>query len=70
MTISMSKKIKALLNYLDNNIILFLSVFLLAFIPLFPKIPLFSPIEEYIVRVRLEDIFVLITVIISTWQDS
>jgi len=60
----MGKKIKSLLNYLDNNIILLLSGFLLAFIPLFPKIPLFSPIEEYIVRVRLEDIFVLITVII------
>ena len=32
--------------------------FLLIFIPLYPKIPLFSPIEQYIVRVRLEDIFI------------
>lgn len=32
---------------------------MLAFIPLYPKIPLFSPIEQYIVRVRVEDIFVL-----------
>lgn len=35
-------------------------LFLLAFIPLYPKIPLFSPIEQYIVRVRFEDIFVLL----------
>lgn len=60
----MFKKIKSLASYLDDNIILLLSGFLLAFIPLYPKIPLFSPIEEYIVRVRLEDIFVLITVLI------
>ncbi|MDH5533870.1 MAG: O-antigen ligase family protein [Candidatus Pacebacteria bacterium] len=60
----MDKKIKSLINYYDKNILLILGGFLLAFIPLFPKIPLFSPIEEYIVRVRLEDIFILITVII------
>lgn len=60
----MDKKIKLVINYVDNNILLILGGFLLAFIPLFPKIPLFSPIEEYIVRVRLEDIFILITVVI------
>ncbi len=32
----------------------------MAFIPLWPKIPLFSPIEQYIVRVRLEDLFVFL----------
>jgi len=52
------------LDWLDKNILFVLSCFLIAFIPLYPKIPLFSPIEEYIVRVRLEDIFILITVIV------
>jgi hypothetical protein len=46
---------KRILRWLDDNILLVLSGFLLAFIPLFPKIPFFSPIEEYIVRVRFED---------------
>ncbi|MBU0979055.1 O-antigen ligase family protein [Patescibacteria group bacterium] len=36
-----------------------LAAFLLIFIPLYPKIPLFSPIEQYIVRVRIEDILIL-----------
>jgi len=40
-----------------------LAAFLLAFIPLYPKIPLFSPIELYIVRVRLEDIFILLAAV-------
>ncbi len=41
-----------------------LTCFLLAFIPLWPKLPLFQIIPGYIVRVRLEDIFVLIALII------
>ncbi|MEN8253702.1 MAG: hypothetical protein ABFQ62_05005, partial [Patescibacteria group bacterium] len=49
---------KKLISWLDNNLLLFLSAFLIAFIPLWPKIPLFSPIEQYIVRVRLEDVLV------------
>jgi hypothetical protein len=48
----------------DANILLVLSAFLLAFIPLYPKIPLWSPIEQYIVRVRLEDLFILLTAVI------
>lgn len=62
----MEKKIslKKILTFVDQNILLFLGSFLLAFIPLYPKIPLFSPIEEYIVRVRLEDILILLTVIV------
>jgi len=36
-----------------------LAAFLLIFIPLYPKIPLFSPIEQYIVRVRIEDVLIL-----------
>ena len=43
-----------------RNNLFFVSLFLLAFIPLYPKIPLFSPIEQYIVRVRLEDLFLVV----------
>ncbi len=50
------------LHWLDDHILLILGGFLLAFIPLWPKIPLFSPIEQYIVRVRFEDVFLLLTV--------
>ncbi len=39
----------------------------MVFIPLYPKLPLFSPIEEYIVRVRLEDLFVLIAGLWWLW---
>lgn len=35
--------------------------FLLLFIPLYPKLPLFSPLPSYIVRIRLEDILVALT---------
>ena len=52
------KKFKKFLNFLDEKILLILSVVLLAFIPLYPKIPLFDALPGYIVRVRLEDILV------------
>jgi len=57
-------KIKQILTIIDQQIIFWLASFLIVFIPLYPKIPLFSPIEQYIVRVRLEDIAILLTVII------
>lgn len=62
----MKKKIKSLnwLNFLDNNILLILSTFLLAFIPLYPKLPLFDLIEGYIVRVRLEDFLIAFSLLI------
>lgn len=60
----MAKKDKSLLRpilgWLDQNLLLILTGVLLIFIPLYPKIPLFSPIEAYIVRVRVEDILVLV----------
>jgi hypothetical protein len=55
---------KKVLTWLDNNVILLLTAFLLIFIPLFPKLPLFEAIPGYIVRVRLEDIVVLVTAVI------
>lgn len=51
---------KKLLKWLDNNILTVFSFFLIAFIPLYPKLPLFEAIPGYIVRVRLEDIILLI----------
>lgn len=57
-------RLKSLLRWLDDHILLVLGGFLLAFIPLYPKLPLFSPIEQYIVRVRLEDIAVAFTGIV------
>ncbi len=56
-----SFSLKSVLRWLDDNILLLLTFFLLAFIPLYPKIPLWSPIEQYIVRVRVEDLFIVIT---------
>jgi hypothetical protein len=60
----MKLKLKKIINWIDENILLILSGFLLAFIPLYPKLPLFDAIPGYIVRVRLEDIFVLFTAFI------
>jgi len=49
-----------LLKWLDKNILTFISFLLFLFIPLYPKLPLMELIPGYIVRVRLEDIFVLL----------
>lgn len=56
--------IKKILTVIDNNLLLWLSLFLLLFIPLYPKWPLFDVLPGYIVRVRLEDFLILGTVII------
>ena len=53
-----------LLQWIDKNLLLILSSFLIAFIPLYPKLPLFEAIPGYIVRVRLEDILILLTGIV------
>lgn len=45
---------------MPQNLLLIVASFLLAFIPLYPKIPLFDVLPGYIVRVRVEDILVLI----------
>lgn len=49
---------KRLLSWLDNNLLSLLGGFLLVFIPLYPKWPLFDILYGYNVRVRLEDFFV------------
>lgn len=49
---------KKLVKWFDENFLFVFSTFLLAFIPLYPKIPLFDIIPGYIVRVRFEDILI------------
>lgn len=56
--------LKTALTWLDEHIILLLTGFLLAFIPLYPKLPLFDAVPGYIVRVRLEDILVAFTAVV------
>jgi len=63
--------IRNILFWIDNNLVLILAALLIIFIPLYPKIPLWSPIEQYIVRVRLEDLLILIAVpltFIQIWR--
>lgn len=59
MTLMKQFRGRAFLSWLDDHLLLILAGFLLAFIPLYPKIPVWSPIEQYIVRVRLEDFVIL-----------
>jgi hypothetical protein len=55
---------RKLLNWFDENILYFLAGFLLVFIPLYPKWPLFDILPGYIVRVRLEDFLVFLAFIL------
>lgn len=52
---------KKIFSWLDRNLLGVLAGFLLIFIPLYPKWPLFDILPGYIVRVRLEDFIVLFT---------
>jgi hypothetical protein len=52
------------ISWLDNNSLLLLSSLLLVLIPLYPKLPLFDVIPGYLVRVRIEDFAVLLTLIV------
>ncbi len=49
---------RKIFSWLDDNILTVLAGFLLVFIPLYPKWPLFDVLPGYIVRVRLEDFLV------------
>ncbi len=51
---------KSILSWLDAYGLLLASCFLLLFIPLYPKLPLFDAIPGYLVRVRLEDLLILL----------
>ena len=58
------QKFKHILSWLDEHILEYLAYFLVVFIPLMPKLPLFEAIPGYIVRVRSEDILIAITGVI------
>lgn len=60
--------LRKLLSWIDDNLVLILAALLIIFIPLYPKIPLWSPIEQYIVRVRLEDLLILIALPLTCLQ--
>lgn len=53
--------IKKAWKWFDNYFLLLATSFLIVFIPLYPKIPLADIIPGYIVRLRLEDVFIAIT---------
>ncbi len=56
---------------MPQNLLLIIASFLLAFIPLYPKIPLFDVLPGYIVRVRVEDVLVLVAFlyyVIQLWR--
>jgi len=50
-----------LINWLDCHLLTVIAGFLLLFIPLYPKWPLFDILPGYNVRIRLEDILILLT---------
>ena len=60
--------IKKTLSWLDDHILTLLTAILIVLIPLYPKIPLADLIEGYIVRMRLEDIFIAFTLFIYCVQ--
>lgn len=51
---------KKLLNFIDDHLLEFIAIFLIIFIPVYPKFPLFDILPGYIVRARLEDILMLL----------
>jgi len=59
---------KKTFSWIDNNLTTILGAFLLVFIPLYPKLPLFDILPGYIVRVRLEDFFVAFSIAIFVLQ--
>lgn len=59
---------RSCIRWFDDHGVTVFAAILILLIPLWPKIPIFSPIEQYIVRVRLEDFVVLIAVIFTGVQ--
>ncbi len=59
---------KKILTFIDTNILAILAGCLLAFIPLYPKIPLFDILPGYIVRVRAEDFLVGFSILVFLSQ--
>ena len=59
---------KKILTWLDNHILLALTAILIVVIPAYPKLPIADLIEGYIVRLRLEDILVLFSLLVCFVQ--
>lgn len=59
---------KKFFTWLDKNILTLLTGFLIVMIPLYPKIPLAELIQGYIVRMRLEDLLVMFTLLVWAIQ--
>jgi len=59
---------KKLLSWLDKHLLSIIAGFLIIFIPLYPKWPLFDILPGYNVRVRLEDIIILLTLVYFSIQ--
>ncbi len=57
-------KLKQILSWIDVHALFILSAFLIVFIPLFPKIPIFDVLPGYIVRARPEDVLIFITALV------
>lgn len=55
-----AKPIWRLIGWFDKNLLFAISTFLLIFIPLYPKIPLADLLPGYIVRLRFEDLLVML----------
>jgi len=66
--ITIMTSLKFSLQWLKKNPLFVASLALIAFIPLYPKIPLFDILPGYIVRARLEDVLLIITGIIWLFQ--
>lgn len=57
-------KFRQILTWFDIHGLFIMSAFLIVFIPLFPKIPIFDVLPGYIVRARPEDILIFLTALI------
>ncbi|HSA84094.1 MAG TPA: hypothetical protein VLF20_04375 [Patescibacteria group bacterium] len=57
---------KKIFNWLSNNILFIFTLFLLAFIPLYPKMPLVDIVNTW-VYIRLEDFIVVVVVALWTF---
>lgn len=57
-----------LLNLFDTYFLVVATGFLIAFIPLYPKLPLLDIIPGYIVRLRLEDVLIFLTAVVWVIQ--
>lgn len=56
--LTITDRLRIFSRWLDGNLLFLLGTLLFAFIPLYPKLPLFDILPGYIVRVRFEDLLI------------